>query len=249
MDHDQLQRYSRHILLPEIDVDGQQRLLDSTALIVGLGGLGSPAATYLASSGVGHLILSDDDRVDLGNLQRQILHSTADLTRPKTDSAADRLRALNPGIKLTTMDRRMSPGELAEAVGHANIAIDATDNFPARFALNEACLTSRTPLVWGAVIRMQGQATTFDFRRDDSPCLACLYPERDHDDAVENCASGGVLAPAAGIVGSIMATEALKLLLELGDTLCGRLLQIDAAGMVIRQSRLARDPHCRLHIV
>ncbi len=249
MDRDQLQRYSRHILLPQIDLAGQERLLHATALIVGLGGLGSPAAMYLAASGVGRLVLNDHDVVELGNLQRQILHATPDLGRRKTESARDRLGALNPGIDLRMIERRMDAAELAHEVARADVVLDATDNFDARFALNRVCVGRRIPLVWGAVIRMQGQATTFDFRRDNSPCLSCLYPEQVQADADEDCAAGGVLAPVAGIIGSIMAAEALKVLLGTGDTLHGRLLSFDAAGMEWRQSRLSRDPHCDIHNV
>lgn len=249
MDRAQLQRYSRHILLPQIDLAGQERLLASTALIIGLGGLGSPAALYLAASGVGRLILNDHDVVELGNLQRQILHATADLGRRKTESAKEHLGALNPDIEITTIERRLDAAGLSREVARADVVLDATDNFDIRFALNRACVRARVPLVWGAVIRMQGQATTFDFRRDDGPCLACLYPERTPLEMDEGCAAGGVLAPVAGIIGSLMATEALKVLLGTGDTLNGRLLSVDAAGMDWRQSRLGRDPYCDLHNV
>jgi molybdopterin-synthase adenylyltransferase len=249
VDREQLQRYSRHILLPQIDIAGQERLLGATALIIGLGGLGSPAAMYLASSGVGRLVLNDHDVVEPGNLQRQILHATNDLGRPKTESARDRLQALNPGIELTTLDRRLTDPELAREAARADVVLDATDNFIARFAVNRACKSAGTPLVWGAVIRLQGQAATFDFRRNDSPCLACLYPEHERDEAEDTCAAAGVLAPLAGLVGCLMATEALKVLLDFGDTLCGRLARIDAADMTWRQSRLPRDPHCDFHNV
>ncbi len=247
MDREQLQRYSRHILLPQVDIAGQERLLGATALIIGLGGLGSPAAMYLAASGVGHLILNDHDDVELGNLQRQILHSTADLGRRKTESARNKLQALNPGIELTALDRQLPGPELARQVASADVVLDATDNFTARFAVNRTCAAAQTPLVWGAVIRMQGQTSTFDFRRSDSPCLACLYPEQDHGETEDSCAASGVLAPLAGIIGCIMATEALKVLLDLGDTLCGRLALIDAADMTWRQIRLPKDPHCDCH--
>lgn len=249
MDRAQLQRYSRHLLLPQIDITGQERLLGATALIIGLGGLGSPATMYLAASGVGHLILNDYDVVELGNLQRQILHSTTDLGRRKTESARDSLQALNPGIELTILDRKLDGSELARQVASADVVLDATDNFASRFAVNRACAAAKIPLVWGAVIRMQGQAATFDFRRSDSPCLACLYPETESDEMEDSCAATGVLAPVAGIIGCVMATEALKVLLELGDTLCGRLAQIDAADMTWRQTSLPRDPQCDRHNV
>lgn len=204
---------------------------------------------YLAASGVGRLVLNDHDDVELGNLQRQILHSTGDLGRPKTASAGERLHALNPGIEITTIAERLDGGALRRAVSAVDIVLDATDNFDTRFAINRACAETRTPLVWGAVIRLQGQVSTFDFRRPDSPCLACLYPERERSAAAETCADAGVLAPVAGIVGCVMATEALKVLLDIGDTLCGRLALIDATDMTWRQSRLPRDPQCEHHRV
>ncbi len=194
-------------------------------------------------------MLCDHDEVEAGNLQRQILHSTADLGRAKTASARDRLHALNPGIELVTIANRLDGEALARAVTNTDVVLDATDNFDSRFAINRACAAARVPLVWGAVIRLQGQASTFDFRRPDSPCLACLYPERERDALDESCAAAGVLAPLAGIVGCIMATEALKVLLDLGDTLCGRLTRIDAAAMSWRQSALAKDPQCDRHNV
>jgi molybdopterin-synthase adenylyltransferase len=218
-------------------------------LVIGLGGLGSPAAMYLAASGVGRLVLSDHDEVELANLQRQVAHSTADLGRRKTASARDRLLALNPGIEVATIAHRLEGAGLAQAIADAGVVLDATDNFGSRFAINRACAAARVPLVWGAAIRLQGQASTFDFRRADSPCLACLYPEQEAVEAADSCAASGVLAPLAGLVGCVMATEALKVLLGLGDTLCGRLVQIDAAAMRWRQSVLPRDPQCGRHNV
>ncbi len=204
---------------------------------------------YLAASGVGRLVLCDHDAVEAGNLQRQILHSTADLGRPKTASARDRLHALNPGIELVTIAQRLDGEALARAIADADVVLDATDNFDSRFAINRACAAARVPLVWGAVIRLQGQASTFDFRRPDSPCLACLFPERERTTTDESCAAAGVLAPLAGLVGCVMAVETLKVLLDLGDTLCGRLARVDAAAMSWQQSKLARDPQCDCHNV
>lgn len=247
MEREQLERYSRHILLPDIDIAGQERLLASSVLIVGLGGLGSPAAMYLAGSGVGHLLLNDHDVVDLGNLQRQIIHGTPDVGRAKTASARDRLQSLNPDIRVSTLDAPLAADSLARTLGEVDLVLDATDNFPTRFALNAACIATGTPLVWGAAIRLQGHATTFDFRRPDSPCLACLYPEPGQGEDLDSCAERGVFAPVPGIIGCLMAAEALKLLLGLGDTLCGRLVQFNAATMDWRESRLHRDPHCTLH--
>jgi len=243
MDPRQLERYSRHILLPEFDIAGQERLSRAAVLIVGAGGLGSPAAMYLASSGVGHLILNDDDVVDLGNLQRQILHGAADIGRLKVDSARDRLRTLNPEVRVTAIPRRLDGQGLEREVRGVQLVLDCSDNFPTRHALNAACVRARVPLIWGAAIQLQGQVTTFDHRRADSPCLACLYPDQPETDAGD-CAASGVLAPTAGIVGCIMAAEALKLLVGIGDTLCGRVLLLDIAAMEPRQIRLQRDPGC-----
>ncbi|MDX9739827.1 MAG: HesA/MoeB/ThiF family protein [Gammaproteobacteria bacterium] len=242
MDQEQLQRYSRHILLPEIDIEGQERLARATVMLVGVGGLGSPAAMYLAASGVGHLVICDDDRVDLGNLQRQILHGTADVGRLKTESARERLLALNPGIQVTMIAERMEPVSMRRQTARADVVVDACDNFATRYALNEACIATHRPLVMGAAIRLQGQVAMFDHRSDDSPCLACLYPNA--GDEAESCAAMGVFSPITGVIGSLMAAITLKLLLGLGDTLDGRLLRFDAADMSWRESRLARDPHC-----
>lgn len=241
-----MERYSRHIVLPEIDVAGQKRLLDSSALIVGLGGLGSPVAMYLASSGVGHLIINDHDHVDLGNLQRQLLHATPDLDRPKVDSARDALQALNPDISITAIRRRLSDTELEQQARDVDVVIDASDNFTTRYALNAACVAAHVPLVWGAAIRLEGQVTTFCNNREEAPCLNCLYPYLPHHDASGSCGDNGIFAPVTGIIGSIMATEALKVLLTLGNTLCGRLLRLDSAALEWRQSQLMKDPSCAI---
>lgn len=243
MDDAQLERYSRHLLLPEIDLAGQQRLMDATALVIGAGGLGSPAAMYLASSGVGRLLLADHDRVDLGNLQRQLLHGTADVGRPKTESARDRLLALNPGVRVEMLTVRLDREAMERETVRADVVLDASDNFETRFALDRACAAKRRPLVWGAAARWQGQLTVFDHRHDDSPCLACLYPDLEDREAPD-CAASGVLAPLTGVIGSMMAVAALKILLGLGDTLCGRLLRFDAARMSWQESLLAKDPRC-----
>lgn len=241
--HDQqLLRYSRQILLEQIDVDGQQRLLDSSVLIVGLGGLGSPAALYLAGAGVGRLVLADDDHVDLSNLQRQIIHNTADLERPKTDSAADRLTALNPGIDIQRLDQRLLGEQLNQAVSQVDLVLDCTDNFTTRQALNQACVALRRPLVSGAAIRLQGQVSVFDLREQSSPCYQCLYG--DGDDATLSCSEAGVIGPLVGMVGSLQALEALKLLAGFGKPLTGRLLLIDALQSHFRELRIQRDPGC-----
>jgi len=242
MNDDQLRRYSRHLLLPEIDLEGQDSLLGARVLLVGLGGLGSPIAMYLAASGIGGLVLCDDDAVELSNLQRQILHKTADLGRNKALSAADSVHALNPDIQATIISSKLVGERLIAEVEKADLVIDATDNFPTRHALNEACVTLRTPLISGAVIRMEGQVTSFRFDLTSSPCYHCLYP--DQGDLQETCAQTGVLAPLAGVIGSLQAVEAIKILLNIGTSLHGRLLQINARTMAWRTSALKPDPSC-----
>lgn len=242
MHDDQLLRYSRHILLPQVDAAGQQRLLNSTALIVGMGGLGSPAAMYLASSGVGHLILADHDKVDITNLQRQIIHSTADVGRLKVDSARDRLQAINPDIKITTVAEKLLGDQLHHFINQVDIVIDGSDNFATRFAINQVCVTLKKPLVSGAAIRFEGQVSVFDPRKADSPCYHCLYKAVDDEEL--RCAENGILAPVVGMVGTIQAIEALKVLLNIGTTLTGRVMVIDAMTMEIRTLNLRKDPSC-----
>ena len=242
MEDEQLLRYSRQIMLPQVDAAGQMRLLESTVLIVGLGGLGAPVAMYLAAAGVGHLVLVDDDTVDLSNLQRQIIHTTADVGRPKVDSAHDALLALNPDLTITTVAARLEGALLREWVDQADVVVDACDNFATRFAVNEACFASATPLVSGAAIRFEGQVAVFDPRDDASPCYRCLY--RDTGELAETCTQSGVFTPVVGIIGSLQATEALKLLIGVGETLTGRLLLLDAETMQTRTIRLPRDPKC-----
>ena len=241
--HDQqLLRYSRQILLGQIDVDGQQRLLDSSVLIVGMGGLGSPAALYLAGAGVGRLILADDDHVDLSNLQRQIIHGTADLNRPKTLSAAETLLGLNPEIEIQQLNQRLLGEQLHQAVAQVDLVLDCTDNFTTRQALNSACVALRRPLVSGAAIRLQGQVSVFDLRQQDSPCYQCLYG--DGDDVALSCSEAGVIGPLVGMVGSLQALQALQLLAGFGEPLVGRLLLIDALQTRFRELRIKRDPGC-----
>ena len=242
MNDSQLRRYSRQLLLPEIDLHGQERLLKSRVLIAGLGGLGSPITLYLAASGVGTLVLCDHDVVDLSNLQRQILHKTADLDRNKTDSAAESLRALNPDVKAITISSTLTGERLADEVHKADVVIDATDNFSTRYAINAACADLKTPLISGSASRLAGQVSTFRFDLHRSPCYHCLYSDQGNDE--ETCTQTGVLGPVVGIIGSIQATEALKILLNLGDTLHGRLLQFDARTMTWRTSILKGDPYC-----
>lgn len=242
MNDEQLQRYSRQILLPQIDLQGQQRLLNARVLIIGLGGLGSPLAMYLAAAGVGHLVIADDDSVDLSNLQRQIMHRTEDIGRAKTDSTRTTLSALNPSVKITAFNHRLTEEELAREVALADAVADASDNFATRFALNAACVKAKKPLVSGAAMRMEGQVAVFDQRRDDSPCYRCLY--RDDPGAEEGCAALGVLAPLPGVIGSVQAVEVIKLLLNIGVPLSGRLLLLDALTMEWRTLALRKDPAC-----
>jgi len=242
MDDRQLLRYSRHILLPQIGIEGQERLRRARVLVIGLGGLGSPVAMYLAASGVGTLALSDADQVDLTNLQRQIVHTSEAVGSPKTESAARTLRALNPDVELVLLERRLDERELSEQVRLADVVVDGSDNYETRFAVNRACVAARTPLVSGAVVRFEGQVTVFEPARAESPCYRCLYHES--DEPPEPCAQFGVLAPATGIIGSIQAAEALKLLMGVGTPLTGRLLLLDVLTMEWREMRLRRDPAC-----
>ncbi len=239
MDDKQLLRYSRHILLPQIDVRGQEKLLAARVLIIGLGGLGSPVAMYLAASGVGQLVLVDHDKVDLTNLQRQIVHTTGGVGRGKTESAAQTLQALNPDTRITTINHKLEGAALAEQVRQADAVVDTTDNFASRFTINEACMRAGKPLISGAVVRFEGQVAVFP---PDGPCYRCLYSEGGGAD--EACATFGVLAPAVGIIGSIQAVETLKVLLGIGQTLAGRLLLFDALAMEWREMRLRKDPLC-----
>ena len=242
MNDEQLLRYSRQIMLPEIDAEGQLRLAQATVLMIGAGGLGSAASIYLAAGGVGHIILVDFDRVDLSNLQRQILYKTADIGRLKVESGADHLRALNPDVKLTLIDRMLAEDELADYAKQADIIVDASDNFATRFAVNRASVATGTPLVSAAAIRFEAQISVFNPNHETSPCYHCLYNE---DSEVEaTCTANGVLAPLLGIVGSIQATEAMKLIMGLGDTLQGRLLLIDVMAMEWHSAILPKDPDC-----
>jgi molybdopterin/thiamine biosynthesis adenylyltransferase len=242
MNDDQLLRYSRQIMLPQIDVAGQEKLLVSRALIIGAGGLGSPAAMYLAAAGVGHLVIADHDRVELSNLQRQLLHHDSDIGRPKVASASDALHAINPEVTVTPLAIRLQGPQLAGEVRQAHVVLDCSDNFDTRFAVNVACVRNKTPLVSGAAIRLEGQVAVFDAGKGASPCYHCLY--RDGDDTEQTCAENGVLAPLVGIIGSLQALEALKVLLGLGDTLAGRLVIFDGLTHEWRTLKLNRDPAC-----
>lgn len=243
MNDDQLLRYSRHILLPEIGVEGQQAFVDARVLVVGAGGLGSPAAMYLAAAGVGTLVLVDDDDVDLTNLQRQILHTAEAVGQPKVLSGQATLRRLNPEVQVVPLARRLSGEALLEEVAAADVVLDCSDNFETRHAINRACHIHRKPLVSGAAIRFDGQLYVFDLRGDESPCYHCLFPEGEDVEQVR-CAVMGVFAPITGIIGAAQAAEALKLLAGIGTSLAGRVLLLDGLNMEWRGIGLSKDPAC-----
>lgn len=235
-------RYSRHLLLPQIGEAGQARLRKARVLVIGLGGLGSPVAMYLAASGVGHLVLVDFDHVELSNLQRQVIHSSADIGRDKVESARDRVIALNPEVEVTALAYVLDDDELAREISKADVVVDASDNFETRFVLNALCYAAGTALVSGAAIRMEGHVGVFDPRDPDSGCYRCLYTDESGEG--EACSQVGVLAPLLGIIGSIQATETLKLIIGTGRTLAGRLLVLDALDMEWRMLKLPKDPKC-----
>jgi adenylyltransferase/sulfurtransferase len=242
MNDDELLRYSRHILLPQMDFEGQQRLLESHVMIVGLGGLGSPVAMYLAASGVGRLTLVDDDVVELSNLQRQLLYVESQVGQRKVDAAAERLTAMNVQVKLNLVSERLSESALNERMTDVDVLVDCTDNFAARFMLNRVSQTSLTPLVSGAAIRFEGQATVYDPRVGTLPCYRCLYDES--GELEESCSESGILSPILGMIGGIQATETLKLLVGMGQSLAGRLLILDALNMQWREMKMKKNPHC-----
>ena len=243
MDDGHLLRYARHILLDELGIEGQERLLASRVLIVGAGGLGSPAAYYLAGAGVGQLILADDDEVELSNLQRQILHTTARVGWPKAQSGKLALAELNPDVVVQARVQRLLGLDLDEVVAGVDIVLDCCDNFATRHAVNRACVKHRKPLVSGAAIRFAGQISVFDMRSDDAPCYHCLFPEADEAEEL-SCATTGVLGPLVGIIGSMQAAEAIKVLTGMGEPLVGRLLCLDALTMQWNNVRFRRDPQC-----
>ena len=245
MNDDQLLRYSRHILLQEIGINGQEKLLAAHALVIGAGGLGSPAAMYLASGGVGRITLVDGDSVDLTNLQRQILHTTAAVGRAKACSGQDTLAQLNPEVTVTAIPERVEGERLAQLVASADVVLDCSDNFATRHAVNRACVKYRKPLVSGAGVRFDGQVSVFDQRHADAPCYNCLFSE-DTEPEETRCATMGVFAPLTGIIGSVQAAEALKLLAGAGESLNGRLLLLECLSMEWRSIRLSRDPTCKV---
>lgn len=243
MQDQELLRYSRHILLDEIGIEGQEKLHAAHALIIGAGGLGSPAAMYLACAGVGHITLVDPDTVDLTNLQRQIAHTTARVGQPKVESAAETLRALNPHIQITALQTAADPTSLQALVAQADVVLDCCDNFRTRQAVNAACVQQRKPLVSGAAIRFDGQVSVFDARDPTCPCYACAFPPDEHPEETQ-CSTMGVFAPLVGVIGSVQAAEALKLLIGLGPSLAGRLLMLNGRAMEWTEVRLPRQPHC-----
>jgi len=242
LSNDEIQRYARHLILPDVGVEVQQRLKAARVLIVGAGGLGSPVALYLAAAGVGTLGLVDFDAVDVSNLQRQILHGTKDVGRSKLDSARARLGDVNPHVRVETHDARLTSANALDIIGRYDIVVDGTDNFATRYLTNDACVLLGKPNVYGSIFRFEGQASVFGL--DDGPCYRCLFPEPPPPGSVPSCAEGGVLGVLPGIVGTIQATEAIKLVLGIGDTLAGRLLLIDALSMQFRAMTLRKDPAC-----
>ena len=243
MNDDQLLRYSRHILLGDVGIEGQQRLVDSHVLIVGAGGLGSPVALYLAASGVGHITMADHDVVDLTNLQRQIAHTTARVGHPKVESASQAMLALNPEVRVTALAHKLDAVQLNALVPTVQVVVDCCDNFETRQAVNAACVKHRVPLVSGAAIRMDGQLAVYDTRDDKSPCYACIFPP---DQAPEEvlCSTMGVLAPLVGVIGTMQAMETVKLITGMGSRLTGRLQMLDGRGMEWHEVRLQRNASC-----
>ena len=243
MNDDQLLRYSRHILLDEIGIEGQQRLLDAHVLVVGAGGLGSPVALYLAASGVGHITIADHDVVDLTNLQRQIAHTTSRVGQAKVDSATQAMLALNPDVRVTALARQLDANQLDALVPTVQVVVDCCDNFATRQAVNTACVRHKVPLVSGAAIRMDGQLAVYDARDDQSPCYACIFPPDQMPEEVM-CSTMGVLAPLVGVIGTMQAMETVKLIIGMGSRLTGRLHMLDGRGMAWNEVRLQRNANC-----
>ncbi len=243
MNDDQLLRYSRHILLDDVGIEGQQRLVDSHVLVVGAGGLGSPVAMYLAASGVGRISIADHDVVDLTNLQRQIAHTTARVGHPKVESAAQAMLALNPEVRVTALATKLDTVQLDALVPIVTVVVDCCDNFATRQAVNAACVKHKVPLVSGAAIRLDGQLAVYDARDDQSPCYACIFPP-DHAPEEALCATMGVLAPLVGVIGTMQAMETIKLITGIGSRLTGRLQMLDGRGMEWTEVRLQRNAAC-----
>lgn len=242
LNDDELLRYSRQLLLPRFDVEGQLALKQAKVLVVGCGGLGCPVVLYLGAAGVGKLVLADDDRVELANLQRQVAFDQSAIDEPKAEALADRVRAINPEISVTAHTGRLAGDALADMVAEVDLVLDCTDNFNTRFALNRACVGAKVPLVSGAAIRGEGQVSVYDSRDEASPCYHCLYPEQGNEDLT--CSEAGVIGPLVGMIGATQAMEAIKVLSGKGRPLVGRLLILDAWQMEWREMKLARDPGC-----
>lgn len=242
MNDQQLLRYSRQIMLPDVDIEGQEKLLAARVLIIGLGGLGSPVAMYLAAAGAGHLVLADFDTVDLSNLQRQIAHTTDRIGQTKVESAAKALRELNPDVQITCITQALDTESLALQIANVDVVVDCCDNFTTRFAVNAACVVAKVPLVSGAAIRLEGQVAVFDNRDPNCPCYRCLYDEESEENTT--CAANGVLAPLVGIIGSMQALETIKLIVGFGKTLAGKLLIFDARYSQWRELKLPKDKNC-----
>ncbi|MHB0977532.1 MAG: HesA/MoeB/ThiF family protein [Candidatus Aquicultorales bacterium] len=242
MDEKWIERYSRHILLPEVGGEGQTKLNQAKVLVVGTGGLGSPAALYLAAAGIGTIGLVDGDVVDLSNLQRQVLHGEADLGRPKTTSGAESLAAINPDVRIVEHRLLASADNIMELIGGYDLVLDGTDNFPTRFLVNDACIIAGKPLVHGAILRFDGQATTI--MPGEGPCYRCVFPEPPPPGSVPSCSQAGILGAVAGIIGTIMAAEAVKVVLALPGKLIGRILIMNALDMTFREVNIRKDPGC-----
>lgn len=243
MNDNQLLRYSRHILLDEIGIEGQEKILSAHALIIGAGGLGSPAAFYLASAGVGRITLVDNDTVDLTNLQRQILHTTERIGQAKTDSGKTCLTQINPEVQVVALNERLAGERLNALVAQASIVLDCSDNFSTRHAINQACVSHNVPLVSGAAIKFDGQISVFDTRSHEAPCYACLFPPSQQYEEI-HCGTMGVFAPLVGIIGTMQAAEALKLIVGIGESLAGRLLLLDARNMDWTSIKITRNKSC-----
>jgi len=244
---EQIKRYARHIILPEVGGKGQEKLLNSKVLVIGAGGLGSPAILYLAAAGVGTIGIVDFDVVDLSNLQRQIIHNTERVGTPKVESARKTVEMLNPDVKVITYNTRISKENIMDIIKDYDMVLDGTDNFPTRFLINDACYFAGKPLVSAAMLRFEGQVSVFDFRnKEQSPCYRCLFPEPPPPGLVPSCQEAGILGSIGGIMGCIQATEAIKLILGIGEPLVGKLLIMDALSMDFRKVKLRKDPNCPL---
>ena len=242
LSNEQIERYSRHIILPDVGGGGQKKLLSSRVLLLGMGGLGSPAALYLAAAGIGKMGLVDFDTVELSNLQRQIIHTTNDLGKSKVRSARETIQAINPDVRVQEHKERLSVDNVMEIISHYDLVVDGTDNFPTRFLLNDACVMAGKPIVYGAIFRFEGQVSVFD--PDQGPCYRCLIPEMPPPGSVPRCQEAGVLGILPGIIGALQATEAIKLVLGVGKPLIGRLLLFDALDMELSEMKLSKNPKC-----